>query len=171
MTTWDSYYYDMCNTVASNSKCMSRKIGAVLVRDKTIIGAGYNGPPRNHYHCDIRHFYDKKLEAALPLNYLKSRLQECPRRLLGYKSGEGLNYCTAGHAERNAIANSARMGIATKDCILFMSCGIPCKECMIEIINAGISEIVCVSDNLYDELSKHLLDTSGIKFRIYEHLK
>ena len=34
---WDKYYLDLCIAVASNSKCHSRQIGAILVRDNIVI--------------------------------------------------------------------------------------------------------------------------------------
>ena len=133
---WDQYFYSICNVVGSNSKCLSRQIGAVLVKDKVIICTGYNGPPRGIPHCegDI-----------------------CPRRKLGFKSGEGLEKCPAAHAERNAIIQAARLGIKVKDSVLYLNTSIPCKDCLIEIINAGIIEVVCTEDKLYDELSEFLI--------------
>ena len=38
--SWDEYFYRFCVTAASHSKCLSRKIGAVIVKDKTIITTG-----------------------------------------------------------------------------------------------------------------------------------
>ena len=69
---------------------------------------------------------------------------------MGYKSGEGLQWCIAGHAERNSLINSARMGIKTKHTTLYMDCGIPCTPCLVEIINAGVSEIVVSKTSFYD---------------------
>jgi dCMP deaminase len=96
----------------------------------------------------------------------------CPRQLQGYKSGEGLHLCVAGHAERNAILQAARAGIPTKGATLVCHCGIPCKDCAIEIINAGIVEVVFVQKekyhgdhDYYDELSKYLFENSDIILR------
>lgn len=168
---WDEYYYNVAVQVARNSRCLSRLIGAVLVKDKSIIGSGYNGPPRGIPHCDVRHKHDSRLMEA----YVKGGvlLTEddinliCPRRLLNYKSGEGLDWCIAGHAERNALINSARAGISTKGAQLYLTCGVPCTPCMVEIINAGISEVVVTSFDLYDSSSKYLLDNCDVTFRAY----
>ena len=46
------------------------------------------------------------------------------------------------HAESNAILNAARKGSSTRNSILFTQ-GIPCNECMKDIIQAGIKKIVC----------------------------
>jgi len=135
--------------VGKQSKCFSRQIGVVLVRDKSIISTGYNGPPRGIPHCEER-----------------SKQAICPRRVEGYKSGNGLHICVAAHAELNAILNAARMGICTKDATLYCDCGIPCKNCLIALINAGIEEIVCTNMDYYDDLSPFLLGHSNIQVRV-----
>lgn len=177
--TWDKYFYDLCNTIASNSKCFSRKIGAILVRDKSIVASGYNGPPRGVAPCDRRYnnyhaFYrdEKLIQAILSRDvFTEERLREindvCPRRLLGCSSGQGLEWCIAGHGERNALINAAREGVITKGATMYMNCGIPCSPCLIEIINAGIIEIVCTSYEQYDNEAAYLLKQSNLKHRTY----
>ncbi len=93
---------------------------------------------------------------------------KCPRQAAGFKSGEGLELCTASHAEENAIINAARIGVSTLETTMFMDCGIPCRECLKKIINAGIVEIVCVDlDDWYDELSKFIVSDSSLIIRNY----
>jgi dCMP deaminase len=171
---WDTYFYDLCKTVAKNSQCLSRHIGAVLVRDKTVICAGYNGPPRGVQKCDKRWYVDERMRHAAgfgdDLRDVEEDLKgKCPRYVeqFGFKSGEGLEWCVAGHAERNALINAARHGIKTKGCTLFMDCGTPCTPCLVEIINAGIEEIVITGMNLYDKSSLYVLQQSNLKVRIY----
>lgn len=166
---WDKYFFDMCNTVASNSKCLSRKIGAIIVKDKTILSLGYNGPPRGVSHCGKRYFRDKKLiEKIKNSDNKKISIDECPRQALGFKSGEGLEWCVAGHAERNAIINAARHGIAIKDSVLYCNCPIPCTPCLIEIINSGIKEIVVTNLTFYDKMGEYLVKESKIKLRKFK---
>lgn len=171
---WDKYFYDLCNVIAGNSKCLSRTVGAVLVKDKSIVSTGYNGPPRGVPVCNKRFLLDEEIQKEADskgLDYKECAKKDvCPRRLLGYKSGEGLEWCVAGHGERNALINAARMGIATFGAKLYMNCGIPCSACLVEIINAGISEIIVVDFNYYDRSSDYLLKQSGLKYRRYIHL-
>ncbi len=75
--------------VASKSKDPRTKIGAVLVRDNTVISEGYNGFPR----------YVLDLEERYLLRELKS------------------NYVI--HAENNSILNCARNGISTLGTTLY----------------------------------------------------
>ncbi len=172
---WDKYFYNICVAVSKNSTCLSRQIGSILVKDKSIISTGYNGPSRGIPHCNERYVIDSEIRALI-----KSKGKDpdntkyhsiCPRYVAGFKSGEGLEYCIAGHAERNALNNAARHGIVTKGAKLFMTCGIPCKDCLTEIINCGIEEIIITKETFYDGSSKYLLENSNLKYRIFEHLK
>ena len=131
-------------------------------------------PPRGVPHCGVRYETDNALIKELwSLIEYTPELREywskkCPRQILGYKSGEGLEWCIAGHAERNAIINAARHGISVKDTTMYMTCEIPCTPCLIEIINAGITEIVVTKANYYDKMGEWLVNSSGLKLRTYE---
>ena len=176
---WDQWYHELCVTVAKKSQCLSRQIGAILVRDKTVVSQGYNGPPRGVRTCDERWFVDRKMREVAGfkddfINFYTEKLEGiCPRYVpeMGFKSGEGLDWCVAGHAERNALINAARAGIATKGLKIYMDCGVPCTPCLVEIINAGIEEIIVTKMEFYDQSSEYLLKESGIAIRVYDHLK
>ncbi len=163
VNSWDEYFLNVATQVASNSKCFSRKIGAIIVRDKTIIGTGYNSPPRGVPSCDNRWGHD----ISLGLKPSQNVINKCPRKILGYGSGEGVELCPASHAEESAIINSARIGICTKDAVMYLSCGIPCAKCATKIINAGICEVVVTSMSLYDKLSDYLFKHSDVNIRLY----
>lgn len=154
--SWDSYYHSICVIVGSHSKCLSRQIGAILVKDKVIICTGFNGPPRGVPHCE-------------PINTVDGQLL-CKRRNI-YPSGGGLHLCPGAHAERNAIVQAARLGIQTKDATLYLNTNIPCKDCIIEIINAGIPEVVCTELTYYDKLSRWLIRESGLTIRLFDFIK
>lgn len=173
MNKWDEYFLSVCNTVASNSKCLSRQVGAIIVSDKSIISTGYNGPPRGVQSCKYRFGVDdpaffESENRGVDLNQWTSETVTCPRRMLGFKSGEGLEFCVAGHGERNAIVNAAREGIRVKGTIMYMNCSIPCSPCLVEIINAGISEIVVIGLDSYDIMAEYLIKRSGLKVRVFE---
>ena len=179
---WDAWYHELCTVVAKKSQCLSRKIGAILVRDKAVVSQGYNGPPRGVQTCDERWLNDPELRKVAGfkqddsefLMMHENKLEGiCPRYVpeMGFKSGEGLEWCVAGHAERNALINAARFGITTKGLKIYMDCGVPCTPCLVEIINAGIEEIIVTKMTFYDQSSEYLLKESGIPIRVYEHLK
>lgn len=181
---WDQWYLEICNVVGMKSQCLSRKIGAILVKDKTVVSQGYNGPPRGIQTCDERWLDDPIMRDKAGFNddpnglefskFYKENLEGiCPRYVpeMGFKSGQGLDWCVAGHAERNALINAARLGIKTKKCIMYMNCGVPCTPCLVEIINAGIKEIVVTDIVFYDQSSEYLLTRSDLTCRVYKHLK
>jgi len=170
---WDTYFYNVCKTIAKNSSCLSRNIGAILVKDNSIISTGYNGPPRGVPHCGERYLIDpvmrEKLESLKIDPDNDSYHETCPRYVMGYKSGQGLEWCVAGHAERNVLINAARNGIKTRNCKMYMDCNVPCTPCLVEIINAGISEIIVTQLSFYDQSAKYLLENSTLKVRLYSH--
>lgn len=197
--SWDHYFYLMAKTAASNSKCLSRKIGCVIADGHTIISTGYNGPPRGIITCDRRWLADPAIrkeynsrEGVAPifhegepgdmLSLSSQRYKEefegkCPRyvKAMGFKSGQGLEWCVAGHAERNAIVNAARKGLpALEGMAIYMTCGVPCTPCLIEIINSGIVEIVCTEVAFYDfdRSCKYLIDNAqNLKLRVFDFIE
>jgi len=174
----DQYWLNICNSVASNSKCLSRKVGAIIVKDnKFIISTGYSGPPSKCPHCDDLQYREYLFDLwwrDSKSNHLPSDMdsRKCPRQLLGYKSGEGLQYCGSAHAERNCIDIAARLGHVTENCAIYINTNkMPCFECCKSIINAGIIEVVTPSLEDYEQrglTGKYLLDQAGIKIRQYE---
>ncbi len=169
LSGWDEYYYNICKQIARNSKCLSRKIGAILVKDKLMIATGYNGPPKGIPRCDERWNIDKRF--AEQYDCLAEKENKCPRYVLGFKSGQGLDICVAAHAEENTILMCARKGIGAEGSIMYMTCGIPCKNCLIKIIQAGIEEIVVTKLTTYDDTSMYLLENSDVKVRLYDFIK
>ena len=167
---WDLYFLRLAREVSKNSKCLSRKIGAVLVKDKAVISTGYNGAPRGARNCDERllnwYVIMNGINGNTPHKVFVDELPEkCPRRYFGYESGQGLHLCQAGHAERNALIQAARNGVSTLGTTLYCYCGQVCKDCAIEIINAGVKELVFLEGENYDNYSGVLLKESGIIIR------
>lgn len=70
------------------------------------------------------------------------------------------------HAELNAIMNKNSADV--KNCIIYVGL-FPCNECAKVIIQAGIKEIVYMSDKHAHKVqtvaSKRMLDAAGIKYR------
>jgi dCMP deaminase len=149
----DTYFLKVCNSIAKKSHCLSRNIGAILVRDNSIVSTGYNGPARGIPHCS---------------GIIKGGVEVCPRKAKGYPSGTHMEECPAQHAEENTISNAARLGVSVLDCTCYLNTLIPCKNCFSTLINAGIIEIVCVSLKVYDEYTQFIIDNSSIKIRTFE---
>lgn len=171
------YYMNLAKVVSTNSKCLSRQLGAILVKEGAVISTGYNGPPRGVSHCQYHEV--KQNENGLMYLELDSISKEhgnsfmsCPRKRVGLQSGQGMDLCIAAHAEENAIVQSARNGIETNGADMFCWCEIPCVKCVIKIINAGISSVYCRQSKqnavygtnyFYDKnLSMKLLQKAGV---------
>jgi len=163
--SWDVYFLRIAREVSKNSKCLSRQIGAVVVKDKNVVSTGYNEPAKGVKHCNERtpKFYFE-LDNKSPYIMDDWHIQ-CPRKSLGYKSGQGLHLCQAGHAERNALIQAAKHGISTNGASLYCYCPLPCMSCMIEIINAGIKELIFLKGKDYDTYSRILLIESKINYQ------
>lgn len=76
--SWDQYFIDMAWAASSRSTCPRLAVGAVIVKDKTIIGTGYNGAPSTSDHC-------------MDIDCVLDSTGSCTRAI---------------HAEKNAIARS-----------------------------------------------------------------
>jgi dCMP deaminase len=166
---WDKYFYNLCDIVASKSPCLSRKIGTILVKDNRVVATGYNGPPVGIPHCGQERLkMDENLKLIFGDEFNDLAQYNCPRQVLGYKTGEGLNLCLAQHAEENCISTAALLGVSTKDCTLYINTVIPCQRCFGKLINAGIKEIVCKDRIFYDDYSEFLYNFSNICIRTFE---
>jgi dCMP deaminase len=175
---WDLYFHNICTAIATKSPCMSRQIGAIIVRDKSIISTGFNGPARGIPHCGYERCMKddqlKKLLNSQKYSY-EDIAKSCPRKVLGFQSGTHMELCPAQHAEENCISNAARNGISTYipgvSTILYMNTVIPCKNCFSTLINAGIAEIVVDQITEYDAYTAFIMSNSSIKIRQFNFEK
>lgn len=131
---------EVAHVVRKRSTCLRRKVGAVLVKDKRILATGYNGAPSGLAHC---------VEVG------------CMREELNIPSGERHEICRGAHAEQNAIAQAALLGVSTRDSEIYVTAH-PCSVCVKILINAGVRRIVY--KGLYpDSLAVDLLAQSAIR--------
>jgi len=142
----DSHYLRSAENISMISPCHSRKYGAVLVSaEGHLISRGYNTPLYSEMFCFVC----------------------CPRKDNGYASSLGLHMCPALHAEIMCISLAASTGQPTYGGTLYVSDGIPCKDCLMALIQAGVKKIVCKEYVFYDNLSQTILNYSDIKIRTY----
>ncbi len=137
---------DIAEDSKIRSTCLSRQVGAVIIRDKQIIATGYNGAPVGAIHC--------------------SDIGYCERRKRGFASGQGLELCRAGHAEANAIDQCARRGTSCAGATLYVTTQ-PCVFCCIHIIQAGIKKVIFKGE-YPTGLGLELLQESGVEYIKYE---
>lgn len=141
--SWDEYFMKLAYLVRERSTCLSRNVGAVIVRDKKILTTGYNGPPRGLKHCNER--------------------GGCIRDQLDIPNNQSKEITRAVHAEQNAIAQAASSGVSVEGSTIYCT-NFPCFTCIKILINAGIKEIVYHED-YEDPLSKAIIKEAKIKVR------
>ena len=139
--SWDEYFMEMAEVTAKRSTCLRRRVGAVIVQEKHIMAAGYNGAPRGIRHCDER--------------------GGCLREKMNVPSGERHELCMALHAEQNAIVQAATLGQSIEGATMYITHQ-PCAICAKMIINAGIKRII-VKEGYPDLLSVDILAEAGLK--------
>ncbi len=109
--SWDEYFMTIAYQVATRATCDRKHVGAVIVRDKTILSTGYNGSIRGLEHCsEIGHLMENG---------------HCVRTV---------------HAEANAIAQAARNGVLIEGSSIYVTAS-PCWICFRLIANSGIRRI------------------------------
>ena len=144
---WQEYFRNIVHQVKLKSKDERTQIGALIVGvDNEIVSTGYNSFPRG--------IVDSRPER-----------QERPEKYYWFE-----------HAERNAIYNAARIGVSTKGCTMYLTCGIPCADCCRGIINAGIKTIYCEREggakgNKWNESairSIKMFNETGVEVKFYD---
>ncbi|MBD3419500.1 MAG: deaminase [Chitinivibrionales bacterium] len=109
--SWHVYFMRIARQVATRSTCDRKHVGAVIVRDRTILSTGYNGSIRSLPHCDD----------------------------VGHMMEDG--HCVATvHAEANAIIQAAKNGTAIDGADIYITAS-PCWNCFKLIANSGIARI------------------------------
>jgi dCMP deaminase len=108
---WHTYFMNIARQAATRSTCDRKHVGAVIVRDKTILSTGYNGSIRGMAHCDD----------------------------VGHTMEAG--HCVATvHAEANAIIQAAKNGVAIDGAEIYTTAS-PCWDCFKLIANAGLMRV------------------------------
>ena len=109
--SWEEYLMNIAKEVASRSTCDRKHVGAVIVRDRTILSTGYNGSIRGMPHCDeAGHLMENE-------------------------------HCVATiHAEINAVLQAAKNGVRIENGEVYITAS-PCWSCFKMIANAGIKKI------------------------------
>lgn len=122
MLSKDDYYQSIARTVAARGNCIGRLVGAVAVREDRIVATGYNGVPVGMPNC------------------LDGGCTRCAKREK-FASGTAYDLCICVHAEANAMAMAARLGIALDGSTLY-STHQPCFGCAKELLQAGIVRVI-----------------------------
>ena len=142
--SWDEYFMGVALLSAGRSKDPNTQVGACIVNPKNkIVGVGYNGFPTG---CSDDEF---------PWN----------------REGDFLDtkYPYICHAELNAVIN--KISADLYDCRLYVAL-FPCNECAKVIIQAGIIEVIYLSDKYAQtdavKASRRMFQAAGVNCRQLE---
>jgi dCMP deaminase len=109
--SWERYFMNLAVQAATRSTCPRKHVGAIIVRDKTVLSTGYNGSIRGGSHCtEVGCLMDNS---------------HCIRTV---------------HAEANALVQAARHGTRLEGAQIFVTAS-PCFNCFKLIVNSGIASI------------------------------
>lgn len=105
-------FIPVANSIAQLSKDTSTKVGALILGEGyEIRSSGYNGMPRGVNDLTISRLYKPE------------------------------KYFWFAHAEENAVAQAARMGVSLLNCKIIVTALFPCSTCSRLIIQSGIKEV------------------------------
>ena len=146
--SWDEYFMGVALLSAMRSKDPSTQVGACIVNaDNRIVSVGYNGFPRG---CSDEDFpWERSAD-----------------------NQNDTKYPFVCHAELNAILNSN--GIGVKGARIYVAL-FPCNECAKAIIQAGITEVIYISDKYAEtdanKASRRMLESAGVKLTSFSSNK
>ncbi len=109
--SWETYFMNIAKEVSTRSTCDRKHVGAVIVRDRTLLSTGYNGSIKGLPHCNDA----------------------------GCEMVDGHCIRTS-HAEANAIVQAAKNGVKIDDSEIYVTAS-PCYNCFKLIANSGIKVI------------------------------
>ncbi len=113
----DKIFLKIATELSQASKCVSKQVGAVIVKDGRILSTGYNGTPAGFINCS-EHWNGEYTKE----HHEWSKTYEI-------------------HAEMNAIIWAAREGISIEGATIYVTLE-PCSECSKNVIASGIKRIV-----------------------------
>jgi len=140
-------FMEIAGLFAERSTCERGHVGAVIVKEKHIIAHGYNGAPSGMPQCN---------EVGCETG---SWICDQEARDTGHGSYQELGCQRAIHAEANAIAYAAKVGVTCDGAVMYTTHE-PCKKCSELIIQAGIMAVHY--ENPYRLGAKDFLDSANI---------
>jgi len=135
----DTNFIKIATELATASKCVSKQVGAVIVKDGRILSTGYNGTPAGFTNCN-----DHWKGEYTSDHHEWSKTYEI-------------------HAEMNAIIWAARKGISIEGATIYVTLE-PCSECSKNLIASGIKRIVYAKEyeHTHSSTISKFLEDNGV---------
>ena len=140
-------YIKIAFTVAEESKCVSWKVGALIVKDGRIISTGYNGTRSGAVNCCDHAKHAGWTELRFDPSKTRNKI------ILNQDFRENHSKWSKKHeihAEINSILFSAKNGVSIDGATLYTTLS-PCEDCIKAIRQSGIKTVVYAIE--YDKAS------------------
>jgi dCMP deaminase len=160
-------YMDWAARAAELSHARRLHVGAVIVKDDTVISYGYNGMPAGwNNDCEDRKYMSSDAGGWLSQDEIETQWQ--------YLEEDGTRYTLKTkpevlHAESNAIAKLARSNNSGRDADIFITHA-PCVDCAKLIYQSGIRR-VWFGTAYRDTAGVEFLQRSGIEVTQHDNTK
>ncbi|WP_128896481.1 deoxycytidylate deaminase [Longirhabdus pacifica] len=147
---WDTYFMDIAYMASTRSRCHRRKVGAVLVQGKKLLGSAYNGAPMGMPDCSeagcmiVEQYEMETFEDRQEM----VKKQRCVRTI---------------HAEQNLLLFTDRRDREGSSVYVTDQ---PCWTCANMLANSGIKEVVYHREYNKDrEKVEHIMHECNIVMR------
>lgn len=133
------------DVVSERGTCDRGRTAAIVVKDNRILATGYVGSPAGIPHCDeVGH-----------------EMQE-----ITYDDGSKSKHCVRTiHAELNAIAQAAKLGISIDGATMYMKME-PCYTCAKVLVNTGIKRVVALKRYHRAQRTRELFKEAGVQLDV-----
>jgi len=136
-------FLNIAHEIAQASQCVSKRVGAVIVKEGRIISTGYNGTPKGYINCS------EKFPIWTEEHHDWSHRYEI-------------------HAEMNAVIWAARQGLSIDGAEIYVTLE-PCDQCTKNLIAAGIKKIVYSSkyEHVDSQVLKDFIEAHEIEYEYH----
>lgn len=139
----DNFFLRVAAELAEQSKCVSKGVGAMLVKDNRIIAMGVNGTlPGEGNCCDVfdAEAFDKQAHRE-------------------WSSKHEL------HAEMNCLLFASKHGISTDGCTMYVTLN-PCATCLRSMVQAGVRKIIYLTST-----SRHAVGAETMAYCVVHNIE
>jgi len=127
------YFLNLAHEKALDSNCKRRQVGALIVKDGSVLISEANSSPHGSIPCNQG---------------------GCIRCQSDIFSGEGYDSCICIHAEQLAIAKAASTGLSISGATLYVTLR-PCLPCLNLCLHSNIADVIYGEEILFkDDVEK-----------------
>lgn len=134
--SWDEFWFLQAMVYSTRGTCDRLRVGCVIVKNKRLVGAGYNGAPRGLPHCD-----------------------EVGHLIIGGHCERTL------HAEENAVLNTERRNLEGATAYVLGTPCLRCMRLMVNSGIKKIHHLVTYENALGKEYILQMAKEAGVELK------